>query len=898
MATNRTILELKTTGFDKSQGDIKKLTAEVDKLKQQMKDLRSEQKKTSSESKKQAGAFSNLGKTMLSIGKAFVIVKGFQTLNKVISDSVQITIDFELSLAKVQAVSGATADELELLKQNAISLGSSSIFTANQVLELQLALAKLGFTSEEIQNASGGIVDLATATGEDLASSADVAASTLRGFNLDATETQRVVDVMTKSFNSSGLSLSNFRQSIKTVAPVAEAANVSIEQTTSLLGVLANRGIRGSLAATGLKNVIADLSDPSSDLAKSLGFTITNANGLSDALDILQSRNIDLTEAVELVDKRTRPAFLALVEGSEDVKALNEELTSVTGSAKAAAGILGDTLSADLNKFASAWEALIVTLEGSDFLRDLVQISTFMLRIATEQGRVAETSDAILSSYIDLDQELDVSKENLETLQSVWDDLNRKVVENKQELIAAKKGLKDAENSFFGLGFGVNKAKERLEEAEQVYNASELALDELEKSIDGVEKALDRNNKKLDDGKKDLSEFNKEVEDGAHFLDIYINELRRLGKIQNSSSDTLEKMDQSLEDFNDRLQKTSKEQIKAWESFDVPDGVSQTYEEFLKERKQRNDEFLDASLEVAAATNELFNVLTMNRLVEVEQSNQKELDSFNRTQDDRLARLRTIADFEIDTFKGTEDQKAAFAKQKNLELLDEEKRVNAERDALRKKQLAEENKIARKAFIANKAIAVAEIAINLQKELSAIGVNAAANPLNAVTAGGAGVAQYGTLSALAIASSALQTGAVLAQKFTPKTFQDGGILSGASHSEGGIPFTVGGRGGFEAEGGEAIINKKSTAMFAPLLSAINQAGGGVAFGNASARPFYQDGGIAGSVGSAFSLNNEMLSEMIGEAVANRIQEIPVINVATDTTTLANRVINAERDSII
>ena len=109
MATKRTILELKTKGFDKSQGDIKKLTAEVDKLKQQMKDLRSEQKKTSSESKKQAGAFSNLGKTMLSIGKAFVIVKGFQLLSQAISNAVETTREFEFAMAKVEAISGSVS---------------------------------------------------------------------------------------------------------------------------------------------------------------------------------------------------------------------------------------------------------------------------------------------------------------------------------------------------------------------------------------------------------------------------------------------------------------------------------------------------------------------------------------------------------------------------------------------------------------------------------------------------------------------------------------------------------------------------------------------------------------------------------------------------------------------
>ena len=164
--------------------------------------------------------------------------------------SVAVFSGFEAKMSEVKAISGATADQFQKLKANAEQLGASTIFTAKDVAQLQVEFAKLGFTADEITKVTEATLYLAQASGSDLARAAEVAGSTLRGFGLDATETNRVTDVMALSFSRSALDMEKFAQSMKYVAPIANAAGVSLEETTALLGVLANAGISGSQAGT------------------------------------------------------------------------------------------------------------------------------------------------------------------------------------------------------------------------------------------------------------------------------------------------------------------------------------------------------------------------------------------------------------------------------------------------------------------------------------------------------------------------------------------------------------------------------------------------------------------------------------------------------------------------
>jgi hypothetical protein len=146
--------------------------------------------------------------------------------------------------------------------------------------------------------------------------------------------------------------------------------------------------------------------------------------------------------------------------------------------------------------------------------------------------------------------------------------------------------------------------------------------------------------------------------------------------------------------------------------------------------------------------------------------------------------------------------------------------------------------------------------------------------------------------AAAAAAVAVASGLANVAKINAVQFEDGGLLRGASHANGGIPFTVAGRGGFEAEGGEAIINKRSTAMFTPILSAINEAGGG--------KRFFQDGGLTPRTTGVTAIQQSLSGGIDFEAFANTIVEgindKEVINVATNTSDVATEVFNTSNEA--
>ena len=170
-----------------------------------------------------------------------------------------IFMGFEQQSANLASVLGKTSEQITALTKDAKRLGSITSFTAKEVLQLQTEFAKLGFNETQILNATEATLSLAAATGTELSEAAAVAGATLGGFGLGASETQRVVDVMAKSFSTSALDMEKFKESMKTAAPAARAVGISVEETTALLGTLASAGISGSKAGNNLKTSLINL---------------------------------------------------------------------------------------------------------------------------------------------------------------------------------------------------------------------------------------------------------------------------------------------------------------------------------------------------------------------------------------------------------------------------------------------------------------------------------------------------------------------------------------------------------------------------------------------------------------------------------------------------------------
>lgn len=278
--------------------------------------------------------------------------------------------DFQLEMAKVQAVSGATGEEFKSLSDNAKELGRSTIFSAREVAGLQLEFAKLGFTAKQITGVTEATLNLAQASGTDLARAAEVTGATLRGFGLDVSETSRVSDVMAKSFASSSLDMEAFAESMKYVAPVAESAGISLEETTAMLGALANVGIKGSQAGTSLRRIISELG--------------ASGKPTSEALRELANEGLNLADAKDEVGRSAQSALLKLTSQLDVIEDLDNKFENAAGSAKSMADIMDMTAAGATKALGSAVEGLAIEFGGlvsvalTPFIKKLTQMATFI----------------------------------------------------------------------------------------------------------------------------------------------------------------------------------------------------------------------------------------------------------------------------------------------------------------------------------------------------------------------------------------------------------------------------------------------------------------------------------------------------------------------------------------
>ncbi len=294
--------------------------------------------------------------------------------------------EFEAQMAAVKAISGATAEEFRVLEGTALRLGASTVFTATQVAQLQEEFARLGFSVKEIDAATESTLDLAAATGESLAKSAQIAGSTLRAFGLDAELTRNVTDIMAASFTSSALNLDKFTESMKFVAPVARSVGFTLEETTAVLANLSNNGISGSIAGNSLKNILLRLGDANSKLAKKLGGPVQGIPELAQAMRKLADEGFTATDAVELLDKRSAPAFLALIKNIEGLEDSVGILNDAEGAVTKMAAIRLDTLQGDFTILKSAAEGLNIAI-GEQFdvgLRNIIYSLTNFTQSITE----------------------------------------------------------------------------------------------------------------------------------------------------------------------------------------------------------------------------------------------------------------------------------------------------------------------------------------------------------------------------------------------------------------------------------------------------------------------------------------------------------------------------------
>ena len=279
--------------------------------------------------------------------------------------------DFQDQVAATGAVTGASATQLAALASQAKELGRTTSNTASEIAALQTELGRAGFSPDEIIAATPAIRNLVRATGTDLAQSAQIAAAAMRQFGLEASDTTRISDVLTATANSSAQTLEDIGESMKYVGPIASDAGMSLEQTAKAAGFLANMGIKGSMAGTGLKTVLTRLADPKiakkmeamgvaidvSDPIKTLGELGKAMAGMSNA-DRLATLN-------ELFGLRGMVGASKMAGDAKSYERVSDAIDEAGGAAARTSQMMDDTLGGTFRRILSAAEGVQIAIGES-----------------------------------------------------------------------------------------------------------------------------------------------------------------------------------------------------------------------------------------------------------------------------------------------------------------------------------------------------------------------------------------------------------------------------------------------------------------------------------------------------------------------------------------------------
>ena len=330
---------------------------------------------------------------------------GIYTLQSALTNVVTVLADFSRSMAEVRAITGSTALQTRQLEQEFVRLGRTTRFTASEAARAGVQLARAGFDTTQITGVAEATLQLALATATDTSRAADIATNVLTAFNLTVEETVDVFDALTFTTARTNTDLLSLSEALKFIAPAAESANIPLNQIVASLGILAQAGLKGSIAGTGLRRVISKISAESPVVRKRLtevGLTFEELNiqggDLIGVLIKLIESGVDLGGAFQLFGDRGGPAFEAVASRLPEVERLAREISNAAGFTEQLAKIMGDNLYDAMVRVGSAVEAVILGIGRIGFEQGLINfLNSLTIRIRAVAADVGILVDILQS---------------------------------------------------------------------------------------------------------------------------------------------------------------------------------------------------------------------------------------------------------------------------------------------------------------------------------------------------------------------------------------------------------------------------------------------------------------------------------------------------------------------
>ena len=369
-----------------SQQQYDALQREIVETEQELRRLQTEADKTNTAFAKIGAAgevMQNVGNKISGAGeKLMPVTAGVTALGTL---AVKTGADFDSAMSKVAAVSGATGDDLQVLRDKAREMGSQTKFSASEAAEAMNYMAMAGWKTEDMLSGIEGIMNLAAASGEDLATTSDIVTDALTAFGLTAADSGHFADVLAAASSNANTNVSMMGETFKYAAPVAGALGFSVEDTAQAIGLMANAGIKSTQAGTSLRSILTALSGEVKFCGDAIGevtVQTTNADGsmrdLNDILDDCRTAFSGLSESEQasaaqaLVGKNAMSGFLALMNAAPaDISKLEGAISACDGTSLSMAETMQDNLGGQLTILKSQLEELAISF--SDILMPAIR---------------------------------------------------------------------------------------------------------------------------------------------------------------------------------------------------------------------------------------------------------------------------------------------------------------------------------------------------------------------------------------------------------------------------------------------------------------------------------------------------------------------------------------------
>ena len=430
--------------IENTEGDIRYFTGELDKTEDKLREMggaADDAGEDTEELGEKAEKTANGGLTIFTVALGNLVAEGIKTaareLKDFTADVVKTGMTFEASMSSVGAISGASAEDMQLLTDKAKEMGAQTKFTAAEAADAFQYMAMAGWKTEDMVAGIDGVLSLAAASGESLGNTSDIVTDALTAFGLTAEDTQRFVDVLAAASSNANTNVAMMGETFRYAAPIAGSLGFTIEDVATAIGLMANSGIKASMAGTSLRTILTNITDgvtltgaAFAEAGEEIGeyeISATNADGsmreLSDILNDVRGAWDKLSESERSANAETEAGknamsgFLALINAAPaDIEKLTGAINNSDQAAQGMSETMMDNLQGDITLLDSAVDGMKISLSEklAPTLRDTIQFATKKMpdveraleKVFTKGAKIAKGAVEYLPKIVDTGEKL------------------------------------------------------------------------------------------------------------------------------------------------------------------------------------------------------------------------------------------------------------------------------------------------------------------------------------------------------------------------------------------------------------------------------------------------------------------------------------------------------------